>query len=297
MCLLGIGMMISGILAWIIAATTVLLPYDEAFLGIGAAQLKSIYPQLIFFMSHDRITLAGTMISIGVIYFLLARYGLRYELHWAKTALMTSGIVGFSSFFLYLGYGYFDPLHALAAAILLPMFVLSMRSGGDRLLRGQPNLVNDRKWLFAQWGQLMFVILGIAFAIGGVTISCIGITDVFVLEDLGYLKTTPDALLQLNERLLSLIAHDRAGFGGALLSNSIAILATALWGIQQGERWIWWMFLLGGFPGFLAGFSVHWAIGYTDFFHLLPAYFAFTLYVLGLALLYPYLMKECNTIK
>lgn len=291
MSLLGIGMVIGGILAWIIAATTVLLPYDESFLGISAAQLASIYPQIVAFMSHDRITLAGTMISIGIIYFQLGRYGLRYELHWAKTALMASGIVGFSSFFLYLGYGYFDPLHAVAAAILLPMFIVSMRSRGDQVLNGQPNLVNDRKWLLAQWGQLMFVILGTAFAIGGLTISYIGVTDVFVHEDLGFLNTTPETMGQFNERLLSLIAHDRAGFGGALLSDSIAILATALWGIQQGQRWAWWMFLLGGIPGFLAGFSVHWMIGYTDFIHLLLAYLAFAVYVVGLVLLYPYLMN------
>ena len=33
MSLLGLGMMIGGVLAWFIAATTVLLPYDETFLA------------------------------------------------------------------------------------------------------------------------------------------------------------------------------------------------------------------------------------------------------------------------
>jgi hypothetical protein len=55
---------------------------------------------------------------------------------------------------------------------------------------------------------------------------------------------------------------------------------------------IWWMFMLGGLPGFVAGFSVHWSIGYTNAIHLLPAYFSFALYVFGLILLYPYLMNK-----
>lgn len=290
--LLGLGMILGGVLAWIIAATSVLLPYDEAYLGLDAEQLAQSYPLVVKFMSHDRITLAGTMISIGVMYAMLGGYGLRARLHWARTALLSSGIVGFSSFFLYLGYGYLDPLHAAAGAALLPLFILSMQGSADRLLRGQPHPVNDRSWLLAQWGQLMFVILGAAFAVGGMVISWVGITGVFVPEDLEYLRTTAPELAQINGRLTSLIAHDRAGFGGALLSDAIAVLAVALWGIQAGERWIWSMLLMAGLPGFIAVFGVHGVIGYTDFIHLLPAYLAFAVYAAGLVLLYPYLMSD-----
>lgn len=268
MTLLGIGMIVGGLLAWIVAATSVMLPYDIAYLGTDQAALIRANPRLLQFMSHDRITLAGTMISIGVQYYMLGKYGLRRELHWAKTALLTSGIVGFSSFFLYLGYGYFDPLHALAAALLLPAFILAMR------------------------GQFAFVALGFALASGGIVISLVGVTNVFVPQDLAYLCTTPDALRELNARLLPLIAHDRAGFGGALLSDAIALLAASLWGIQRGERWLWRMLLLAGLPGFAAGFSVHAHIGYTDFIHLLPAYTALLLYAAGLIGLYPYLHSD-----
>lgn len=69
------------------------------------------------------------------------------------------------------------------------------------------------------------------------------------------------------------------------------LLIVALWGIQQGQRWLWWTLLAGGSPAFIAGLSVHFSIGYRDFIHLLPAYFAAALYVAGLILLYPYLMK------
>jgi dihydroorotate dehydrogenase len=292
MCLLGIGMIFGGIMAWMIAATRVMLPYDETFLGTAKASLMHMNHNLLPFMSHDRITLAGTMISLGILYFQLGKYGLRQGQHWAQTALLASGIVGFCSFFLYLGHGYFDPLHAFVAAALFPMFILSMRVRVDEPSREQPNLLNDRTWFIAQWGQLMFVVLGFALAIGGATISIVGITHIFVSTDLAYLESTHDGIGQLNPHLLALIAHDRAGFGGALFSDAIAILATSLWGISQGRKWVWWALAAGGLPGFLAVFSVHLSIGYTNFWHLLPAFFAVLIYVLGLIWLFPYLMKS-----
>ena len=292
MCLLGMGMMIGGIFSWIIAATSVLLPYDLVFIGMSLEELHHINPNLLHFMSHDRVTLAGTMISIGILYYQLAKHGIREGLDWARTALLTSGVVGFLSFFLYLGYGYFDPFHALASAILLPMFLLSMRSNPEQPYRLPVNLRNDRVWQLAMWGQLCFVILGFALAAGGLTIALVGVTNVFVKTDLAYLYASFTALNEANAKLIPLIAHDRAGFGGALLCDALAILITALWGIRQGARWLWWTLLLGGAPGFYAGFSVHFSIGYTDFRHLLPAIFALLLYVFGLILLYPYLMKK-----
>lgn len=290
MLLLGAGMIAGGLLAWLIAATTVLLPYDEAFLGLTRRELEALSHRLLHFMSHDRVTLAGTMISIGVLYVQLARHGLRHGLHWARTALLVSCLVGFSSFFLYLGYGYFDPLHALAAALLLPMFILGMRNNPDAPPRHPVHLRNDRVWRLALWGQLCMIALGASLAVGGITIAAVGITGVFVPEDLAYLEATRDQIRALDPQLLPLIAHDRAGFGGALLADALALLIMALWGIQAGQRWIWRTFLIGGAPAFAAAFSVHWHIGYRDLWHLAPAFFALLLYILGLALLYPYLM-------
>ncbi|MDR6554270.1 hypothetical protein [Paenibacillus qinlingensis] len=290
MSLLGLGMMIGGVLAWFIAATTVVLPYDEDFLGRSRSEIVRFNSHLLHFMSHDRITLAGTMISIGIFYYQLAHHGLRYGLHWARTAVLSSCVVGFSSFFLYLGYGYFDPLHAAAAVVLLPMFLLTLRGLKDQPSRKPPGLRNDRIWLRAQWGQCCFVILGFGLGIGGLTISIVGITGVFVPSDLAYLGVTTSQLSAWSDSIIPLIAHDRAGFGGALFSLAVAITASALWGVNQGEGWLWWTFLWGGLPGFVAGLAVHGQIGYTDFVHLLPVYIAVLLYLAGLLLTYPYLV-------
>ncbi|RAP73448.1 hypothetical protein [Paenibacillus montanisoli] len=294
MCLLGIGMIFGGLLAWIIAETTVLLPYDEAFLGIKRDALHHWNHRLVHFMAHDRITLAGTMISIGVLYFQLGRHGLRHGMHWARTALFVSGLTGFMSFFLYLGYGYFDPLHAIVALLLLPLFLLSMRKNPDKPFRHPVNLHNDRIWKRAMWGQCCMVVLGFALVIGSIAISAYGVTTVFVPQDLAFIGLTSDQIAAINPKLIPLIAHDRAGFGGALFSDALALLTMALWGIQQGERWLWWTFLIGGTPAFYAAFSVHMQIGYADLVHLSPAVFALALYAAGLVLLYPYLMRPVN---
>lgn len=89
MCLLGLSMFIGGILAWLIAGTWVALYYEETFLGMGRSLLLQVNGHLLPFMSHDRVTLAGTMISIGIMYYQLAKYGLRYRQHWARTAILS----------------------------------------------------------------------------------------------------------------------------------------------------------------------------------------------------------------
>jgi hypothetical protein len=59
--LLGAGMALGSALVLFIAATRVVLPYDEGFVGMSRAQLEGINPRLLAFMTHDRVTLAGTM--------------------------------------------------------------------------------------------------------------------------------------------------------------------------------------------------------------------------------------------
>lgn len=298
MYLLGLGMIIGGLIAWFIAGTTVLLSYDERFLGVSVTELEAFNGHLLHFMSHDRITLAGTMLSLGILYSQLAKHGIRAGMHWAKTAAVASCAVGFPSFFLYLGYGFLDPMHAAAAILLLPLFLLSLRRDKPALIDRSPaSLVNDRLWRRALWGQLCFVVLGVSLAVGGLTIAGIGITRVFVPTDLAYLQMSADQLDTFNDKLIPLIAHDRAGFGGALFADAVALLAAALWGIQIGRRWLWRTLLFGGAPAFFAGLGIHFDIGYTDFVHLLPAWFAFALYVVGLILLYPYMHLNQNPYK
>ncbi|MCH1624844.1 dihydroorotate dehydrogenase [Fredinandcohnia quinoae] len=291
--LFGCSIFIGGIIALIISLTTIILPYDEHFLGMNRELILLFNERILLFMAHDRMTLAGTMISGGVVYMALAKYGVRNGLLWAKQAIDLAAILGFFGIFLFIGYGYFDWLHLIFWLVLLPMFVIGFLK--TKHLRGTPSSLNRRNhqtWKRSLVGQLAFVILGFSFVLGGIIISLIGVSNVFVSTDILYLCMPPEMLDSFNDKLISVIAHDRAGFGSALLSVGFLVLMLSLWGFQQGNRWVWWTLLFGGFPAFIAGIWIHFAIGYTTFIHLLPAYFALFLYVIGLLMSYPFFHKK-----
>ncbi|MEQ2528030.1 dihydroorotate dehydrogenase [Robertmurraya yapensis] len=283
--LFGFFIFVGGLLALGFSMTSVILSYDEAFLQLTREQIVALNPKIINFMAHDRMTLAGTMISGGLLYMQLARNGVRYGIHWARKAINIAAIIGFFGILFFIGYGYFDWLHGLFWAILLPVFYLGWKKTKNaREVSTSINRTNHPAWKKGTWGQLAFVILGFAFILGGIVISTIGITNVFVSTDILYICMTPEQLNAMTEKLIPVIAHDRAGFGGALISVGLLVLTLSLWGFHQGERWVWYTFLIGGIPAFSAGLLTHFFIGYTTFIHLLPAYIAFGLYIVGLVL-------------
>ncbi|MEB1809239.1 MAG: dihydroorotate dehydrogenase [Bacillaceae bacterium] len=287
--LFGLLIMVGGLITLFISMSAIILPYDEYFLQMDRETIYVFNERILYFMAHDRMTLAGTMISGGIVYMGLARYGIRYGLKWAKQATDAAAIIGFLGIFLFIGYGYFDWLHLVFWLVLLPFYVTGfVKTKGMNGTAKSTNRTNHTVWKQSLFGQLALVILGFSFVLGGFIIAYIGITNVFVATDLTYICMPPDMLNQFNERLIPVIAHDRAGFGGALLSVGLLILMVALWGFQQGNKWVWWMLLIGGIPAFAAGIGVHFAIGYTDFIHLVPAYFALGLYVVGLLFSYSF---------
>lgn len=293
MAFLGISMLIGGMLVGLIAMTSVILPYDAAFLGLNQAQIAQINPHILPFMTHDRMTLAGTMFSLGILYFTLAVQGIRKGLYWAWLATVISCAVGFVSFFLFLGFGYFDPLHALVSVILFLFFCLGLRKlPPPARSKVAPNVQNDRRWLLSQWGQLFLLIACVILIGAGLTIATVGVTHVFVPEDLVFLRVTPAELQAANPQLIPLIAHDRAGFGGALVSDGLALLMVTLWGFRRGARWIWWMLAMAGTVGSLATISIHVMVGYTNLWHLAPVFLVAVPYTLGLIFTYPYLTQK-----
>ena len=50
-------------------------------------------------------------------------------------------------------------------------------------------------------------------------------------------------------------------------------------------------FLLAGTPGYLAAIGVHYAVGYTNWWHLVPVFSGFSLLVAALILCYPYMCQ------
>ncbi|WP_335872879.1 dihydroorotate dehydrogenase [Bacillus sp. 2205SS5-2] len=288
----GLFIFLGGLLALLFSLTSIILPYDEAFLNMKKEVIWQFNDRIMLFMAHDRMTLAGTMISGGIVYMTLAYYGIRQKLRWAKQATDVAAIIGFLGIFSFIGFGYFDWLHLLFWLILLPFFLYGFFQ--TRGICGTPsssNRKNDSSWYRSLFGQFLLVLLGFSFVVGGVVISTFGVTSVFVPTDLLYICMTPEQLQQFNQDLIPVMAHDRAGFGSALLSVGLLVLMLALWGFQQGNKWVWWTFFVGGLPAFISGIYIHYAIGYTSFVHLLPAYFAIGLYVGGLLLSFSFFHK------
>ena len=280
--LLGVALTAGGILALVIGWTRVVLPYDEEFLGMLREEICAINPRLLPFMSHDRVTLAGTMLALGPLYCFLA-CGDRQGLHWAKVAWVASAFVGFFSFFSFLGFGYFDPFHAFISVVLFQLTLFGWRSDQRSFETVEYDLANSTSWRWAMWGQLLMVLQGLAIFVAGMVISGFGMTSVFVTEDLQFMNTTREALLAANPRLVPLVAHDRASFGGMLLSTGVAVFLSALWGWQRGRRWLWMALACSGTTAYGCTLVIHFAVGYTSSIHLLPAYGG--LAVLWLALL------------
>ncbi len=288
---LAAAMLLGGAATLALALTRVLLPYDEHYLGLTAATLERTQPRLFAFMAHDRATLAGTMLGLGWLYGMLAWQGIRAGRHGTRVAVTASALVGFASFFAFFGFGYFDALHAFVAAVLFQLTVqvmVGVEGGGPRA--GRVGLDReDAAWRRAQWGQLCWVVHAAGLLVAGTVILGIGMTSVFVAEDLAFLCLTADEAAKLGDRLVAVVAHDRATLGGMLLAAGTAMLLPVLWCFGRGERWLWQAVAGLGVPAYAAALGIHFQVGYTDWRHLVPAFAGAALWAAGLALSAGYL--------
>jgi len=280
---LGFGMIAGGVGAALVAVGPVVLPYDATFLGVGSTGLAAINTRLIHFLQHDRITLAGVMIALGILYSALSWWGIRPGRAWPRDALLASCVIGFPTLFYFFAYRYVEPVHVLLAAVLFPLFILATwrRPRGHVLVEDEGPAGERQQALL---GQLLMVTTGIGLIIGGLTISFTGLTTVFVPSDLAYMGTSAHALDAANQRLLSFIAHDRAGFGGALVSVGVAVALVAAWGWERGQAWVWWSLFASGVVGFGLALAVHIGVAYTDFWHVAPIYVGIAFTAVSLAL-------------
>src|SRR5208283_4340065 len=114
---------------------------------------------------------------------------------------------------------------------------------------------------------LFIVAMGMIGA--GFTIQTIGMTSVFVPTDLTFMGLDRGQLASINPRLIPLIAHDRAGFGGGVATAGLLLFACVWFGAPC--RSLWQALLIGGIAGWSTAIGVHPLIGYNDAGHLAPA--------------------------
>lgn len=287
--LCGLGMIVAGLVAALITLGPVLVWYDRNFLDADLADLHRINHHLVHFLQHDRITMAGTMVATGILYTGLAAGGIRRGWPWARKAYLASGVIGFPTLFYFLATGFVEPLHTVATIVLLPMFLAAVWSPPRRprwTIAPEGPLGERHRALV---GQLLMIITGVGLFVGGAVVSVVGLTDVFVATDLAYLRTDAATLRAANAHLVPFIAHDRAGFGGALMAAATAITLLSAWGWRRGEVWLWWTLATTALFGFAPALVVHGIIHYTDVTHLAPVLVGVVLTVTALALAYPYL--------
>jgi dihydroorotate dehydrogenase len=156
----------------------------------------------------------------------------------------------------------------------------------------RPETRGSFAWRLSLWGQLLLVIHGFALLGAGAVISVIGVTHVFVHEDLEFMRTTAGVLAAADPRLVPLVAHDRATLGGMLLAVGWLFLLPALWGFRRGSPWLWWSSLIAGLIAYAAATGVHYSVGYLSGKHLLPAFGGLALMLIGLMLSYPFLCRK-----
>jgi len=264
------------------AATGKFLPHDGVYLAMSASQLCALDRcRILHFMIHDRMSFGGVLIAIGVVYLWLVRFPLREAKSWAWWTLALSAVAGFLSFLAYLGYGYLDTWHGLATLVLLPVFATGLLRA-HRYLRTERETATLDIRSSAGLGRVFLLLASVGIAAGGLTIMIVGMTSVFVPQDLEFMGMTHESLGAVNRHLIPLIAHDRAGFGGALVSFAVAMFG-CVW-CARPSRSLLRTLTIAGLAGFGTAVGIHPVIGYTNVIHLAPAVVGCLVFALGLVL-------------
>jgi len=285
--LTAFALFFSGCFALFLSIRREFLPHDIAFLGMTPDQLCAIAEcRVVAFMFHDRVAFGGVLVAIAILYFWLTAVPLAEGATWAWWTVVISGGIGFLSFLSYLGHGYLDTWHGMGSVALVPIFLAGLLRSRV-LLRSAARARAAIRGLQGRQrlGRLALLATGLGMVLAGATILTVGMTGVFVPQDLGFMRVSIAELDAANPRLVPLIAHDRAGFGGGLLSAGLVVAACALF--ANPSRSLWQALAGAGTAGFGAAIGVHPAVGYTDWFHLAPAIAGSLLFVIGLALTAP----------
>jgi len=291
----GLMLIFSGIFVFVQSYIGEFLPHDTIYLGLNATELGKINPMIVNFMFHDRVSFGGTIISTGVIYIWLSEFPIRLKKDWAWWIYALSGIVGFGSFLSYLGHGYLDAYHGMASLLLLPVFILGLYLS-YRSFPQKPvfkfSFLTKRRWKFrgiAEFGYKSLIFCALGIVLGGFVIMIVGMTFVFVPEDLDYMVMCSGDFSKINKNLTPLIAHDRASFGGGL--SCVGILLLCIINNAKPSRNLWEVLLIAMSSGFLSVLAIHFMVGYTAFTHLLPAYLGTLAFYAGILCTYKVMYK------
>jgi hypothetical protein len=271
----AVALLLSGAFAIFLSFRREFLPHDVSYLGMSAADLCRVADcRVVRFMFHDRVAFGGTLIAIAVLYLWLAAFPLRQGAAWAWWAFVASGTLGFASFLTYLGYGYLDLWHGTATLALLPTFSLGLLYSRRLATAPATPWIRTEEMKAAAWplrlGRWGLLATGLSIGLAGLVILYLGSTEVFVVEDLGFMGVTRQMLDDVNPRLVPLIAHDRAGFGGGLATIGVLLTVCAVY--SRPSRSFHEAVAIAGVAGFGCAIGTHFVEGYVNPIHLAPAF-------------------------
>src|SRR5262249_11802830 len=157
------------------------------YLGMSASQLCALDDcRILHFMIHDRISFGGVLVAIGVVYLWLVRVPLARMESWSWWTLACSGLAGFLSFLSFLWYGSRDPWQGAPTLLLLPVFVAGLvHARRWRRQRVEPAALDMRS--AAGVGRSLLLLSSIGISVAGLTIMTVGMTTVFVPQDLEFM--------------------------------------------------------------------------------------------------------------
>lgn len=292
----GICLVLAGGFALFLSATRQFLPHDVQFLDMTAEQLCGIQNcRVVYFMFHDRVSFGGALIAIGSLYAWLAEFPLRNREAWAWWLFFLSGLAGFGSFLGYLGYGYLDSWHGIGTLLLIPFFIGGLARSSSRLKPPARFSSLIKPGATVAWssrfgiGRALLLATAAGMIAGGFTVMLVGMTKVFVSQDLEFIGLSASGVRAINPRLIPLIAHDRAGFGGAICATGIVVLF-CVWCAKPSKN-LWQALFFAGTVGFAAAIGIHPVVGYVDLVHLAPALLGATAFTLGMILCYRPMVK------
>jgi hypothetical protein len=287
--LTALGLIACGLFALFLTLVGEILPHDLRYVGLDMNELCAVADcRVVEFMFHGRVSFGGAVMAVGVMVLWLAEFPLRERQPWAWWLLLASGAVGFGSSLSYLGHGYLDKWHAAATLVLLLVFYFGLSRSFAPLPHPTGPGVLFRPAVRVPWTSAYGIgracLLGASFGLvaAGATIMAIGMIGVFVPQDLAYMQMSIEQLRKVSPRLIPVISHDRASFGGAVCACGVVMLFSVWCGTPS--RALWQALCLAGVCGFATAIGVQFFVGYLDPVRLAPAVAGALVFAVGLAL-------------
>jgi hypothetical protein len=183
-----------------------------------------------------------------------------------------------------------DRWHGVGTAVIMLTLTIGLMmswTGMKSQRPGSPTFWKSAPKWRAEWLPRSFLLIWAGGTLlGGILILSLGTLYIFVPQDLEYMQTTSAALQAINSHLVPFLAHDRTGFGGALVAIGIITCAMSWRANTLFDRSLLIAFIFVWLLDVITAVGIHLIVGYISFTHLLPFLFKESTFFVGLFILF-----------